>query len=780
MPRGLPKSPGLRWLPSRANDEGDEEDSRAFEAAPNDDSPKAERAGNSYDIVAAADEVTQMLRQILVAQATPKPPVRSPVRPPAASLGSEMANRPSVQPRGHPTPRAPPRSKAFNSSLNTCTLAVFLLGLNLGLTVLLTLLVAGHSPSVFSEVPSFPVNRQPLGSVLQAPPISSSSPVSPEAIPPSEIAPTTAASDLVVPDLAAPQLPAGHGLGLFLDEAPEARPDAKPDKAVALHAALHAAGLSDLLDSPQGDPATAAVLGANLDADTAAGEGEPCPISGASNATHVDPNGRNASGVPYMALTEATLAQRRSDAEAACRARNCKVRGVKWRVVDLQYLRRMRAHHCSVRAQIYYVHVHKSGGTTLCQAAGANGLKVSLGTNCLYKDKTGKPVSTWWIPPSTRLLKYEQAIDVAATSGHFASCAPLLLHVISGAFLAMVQRGTAPVAPRAAERPDRERGRAVRRAQCPAAAGAVPVASHLHRHQASLVCLPSQGGPGVGLAFVITVRNPLDRVLSHFRHEKASPKDTPLRRMSFKDFVRDPGFVHWRDNFYVRLVGGCGWEPTCSAAHLDSAVQALSFFSAVLITDSKETYSVGSRLVLARRLGWASADVSSAAVRKGTHVDSRAGAELAGDPFAWARLSALNALDLHFHAAATATFRRQVVGCVAEVLADPSGLPSGLPSVAELAAALGQQGSAVGWDQASKNSGLAAPEADRSGFGGHTAVCKGEGGMSLEECRARLLAVRRACDGLSFKDGQCYLHRTSGAGFYTDASMGHLFQRFKT
>ena len=61
----------------------------------------------------------------------------------------------------------------------------------------------------------------------------------------------------------------------------------------------------------------------------------------------------------------------------------------------LRYLRRMRAHHCLVRAQIYYVHVHKSGGTTLCQAAGANGLKVSLGTNCLYKDKTGKPVSTW-------------------------------------------------------------------------------------------------------------------------------------------------------------------------------------------------------------------------------------------------------------------------------------------------------------------------------------------------------------------------------------------------
>jgi len=34
------------------------------------------------------------------------------------------------------------------------------------------------------------------------------------------------------------------------------------------------------------------------------------------------------------------------------------------------------------------------------------------------------------------------------------------------------------------------------------------------------------GGRGMGLLYVITVRNPLDRVLSHFRHERASPKVT--------------------------------------------------------------------------------------------------------------------------------------------------------------------------------------------------------------------------------------------------------------
>jgi hypothetical protein len=36
------------------------------------------------------------------------------------------------------------------------------------------------------------------------------------------------------------------------------------------------------------------------------------------------------------------------------------------------------------------------------------------------------------------------------------------------------------------------------------------------------------------------------------------------------------------------------------------------------------------------------------------------------------------------------------------------------------------------------------------------------------------------CDVLSFKDGQCYLHRAQEAGFYTDASMGHLTQRVRS
>ena len=275
-----------------------------------------------------------------------------------------------------------------------------------------------------------------------------------------------------------------------------------------------------------------------------------------------------------------------------------------------------------------------------------------------------------------------------------------------------------------------------------------------------------------------------------------------MKRQTFAAFVRGPVFVHWRDNFYVRLLGGCGWAVECAEApHLASAVTALGFFSAVLVTDSPATYGLAARVLLAGRLGWdpATTDVGSARLRKGTKADSRAAVELAGDPGALALLAERNALDLRFHAAASEVFHAQVVAVLAErVAAKAAGGEGGgatwpLPSAAALEAALaslsGGGGSGGGEDSEGEGSArLFLPaEADRSGFGGHTAACRGEGGMaSSGECRDRLLAVRRAaapgagpCDALSFKDGQCYLHRTAAADFYSDASMGHLFQRLR-
>mmetsp|Transcript_44722 Transcript_44722/g.87953 ORF Transcript_44722/g.87953 Transcript_44722/m.87953 type:complete len:377 (+) Transcript_44722:2-1132(+) len=373
----------------------------------------------------------------------------------------------------------------------------------------------------------------------------------------------------------------------------------------------------------------------------------------------------------------------------------------------------------------------------------------------------------------------------------------------------------------------------------------------------------------MGLLYVITVRNPLDRVLSHFRHERASPKATPLRSLSFRTFVNQTEFVHWKGDFYVRLLGGCGWTIRCEHdPHLNTALKALQFFSAVLITDDPITFSVGARVVLAHKLGWdpAKVDTDGPDHRKGTRVDSRASVELAADPPAFARLAELNRLDLSFHARATELFHSQVVDVLSQglglqgndeqqskriaftasttatsiviqqqqpqrqqeqgggggeraadaaasttvaravmttmatpvrvldtILSSSSLMSSGNdPVAAQEFISVSRTWSTRDGDVANSKF-LLPPELDRSGFGGHTGTCKGVGGMDVTECRRKLLELTssysdfggstgrgQGCDALSFKDGQCYLHHTQGSvNFYTDASMGHLFQRLR-
>ena len=105
---------------------------------------------------------------------------------------------------------------------------------------------------------------------------------------------------------------------------------------------------------------------------------------------------------------------------------------------------------------------------------------------------------------------------------------------------------------------------------------------------------PPAGDPtGYGLVYVITVRNPLDRVLSHYRHERTAGK---LKGTSFATFALGTDFVHWRDSFYVRLLGGCGWKPSCTDVDTVAAVRALQYFSAVLISDDSASYAAGAKV----------------------------------------------------------------------------------------------------------------------------------------------------------------------------------------
>ena len=74
------------------------------------------------------------------------------------------------------------------------------------------------------------------------------------------------------------------------------------------------------------------------------------------------------------------------------------------------------------------------------------------------------------------------------------------------------------------------------------------------------------------------------------------PHHPQLLGTSFATFCTGTDFVHWRDSFYVRLLGGCGWKPTCAQADTEAAVSALDYFSAVLISDDGVSYAAGAKV----------------------------------------------------------------------------------------------------------------------------------------------------------------------------------------
>jgi len=222
------------------------------------------------------------------------------------------------------------------------------------------------------------------------------------------------------------------------------------------------------------------------------------------------------------------------------------------------------------RCKVYYMHTHKSGGSTLCALAGANGMAVNLQGNCQEMDANGQRVD-WW-----RRSALEQS-EVFRSSPH----------------------------------------------------------EFLANEDNPFLSPPLPGA----ILYVITIRQPLDRILSHFRHHR---KDHKLTNYSFSTFAASwPPADYWASNWYVQLLGGgaasadpessgprdargrsgCfGNGAQCGAESLGAALARLEgYFSAVLLTDSELHFRVGG-LLLRQTLGWTSR-LGTDGARRGTRVE---------------------------------------------------------------------------------------------------------------------------------------------------------------
>ena len=98
--------------------------------------------------------------------------------------------------------------------------------------------------------------------------------------------------------------------------------------------------------------------------------------------------------------------------------------------------------------------------------------------------------------------------------------------------------------------------------------------------------------------YFATIRDPLDRVLSHIHHGfciRGSNEILEFTQMgctfnadehSFADVILSPCFekMYYVNNFYVQQFGDCSYD-SCSEEHLKGAVDALNILSAIIITE---------------------------------------------------------------------------------------------------------------------------------------------------------------------------------------------------
>lgn len=206
---------------------------------------------------------------------------------------------------------------------------------------------------------------------------------------------------------------------------------------------------------------------------------------------------------------------------------------------------------------------------------------------------------------------------------------------------------------------------------------------------------------------------------------------------------------------------------------LERAQKFLEYNSAVLLTDDEELYSLSCKTLLRRKLGWRHYDPEED--RRGTRAQSRAADLLADAPAVFGRLVTLNALDLLFYDYARDRVMEDLLDhLIADVTAVDHDVMTAIQRLLD------------GRDPTQKpvrnlaRSGLDAPRHGFVGFGGHTSECHGLGPrQDSSECQHELM--KSACTGLSYKDGECYLHTTlDGKDFYIGPSDGMNWFQSKT
>lgn len=103
--------------------------------------------------------------------------------------------------------------------------------------------------------------------------------------------------------------------------------------------------------------------------------------------------------------------------------------------------------------------------------------------------------------------------------------------------------------------------------------------------------------------YFATIRDPLDRILSHLHHGlcvRGSNELNEIRQKgcefdpdkhSFADVILGPCFenLHYTNNFYVQQFGGCSYG-NCVEAHLLRAIDGLRVMSALVITEDFDRY----------------------------------------------------------------------------------------------------------------------------------------------------------------------------------------------